>query len=549
MQYESQLKWLAAAMVSGGLLIGCGGGGSSSQGTVEGVTYTINTPAQITKASADDYNQNVYGLVTAQTLKRWKDNWVSERPAGITGKLVILQVSAGSTSGVNGVANAAYIAPNGTLENNALVVTYLTNSGEWTDTRDNGVTKTVTMVPTGEHIDASLNKYNIDPTKDMIVIAQGTGSDSNPMSTGRIWFAMRYWGIDHTHLAQLNGGNCYVSSSVGATLPSLGTCSNGLASADFKAAQSTVPATPGTFTVKRLTADNTKLLANMEDIIWITPSNDADVKNDGVFIWDARNVAQYAAGETAERGDSTSKTNCTARASANAAGTTVVTPSGSTYCAPNNVNDYAWTFQNSGSRQGHPNGTLQLQYTNMLDPYNGYSFKPKSVLQAYMDGHTDQYGYGFVGSKQQNNYGLVGTGNAYQPGDTVYVYCETTVRAQVTGFVSAAILGLPTRYYDGAMTEWNSLSYVTDASGNPVYRADLVTPLILPANSPWRSESKSFFRWAKDAVPPSTVAEREITNAYGRPNLIQLTDKAYKTGEAVSSGSGGGGIPGNPCGG
>jgi 3-mercaptopyruvate sulfurtransferase SseA len=540
MHYRMEMKLAATAVVAAFMLGGCGGGGggSSSSGTVNGVNFAVNSPAQIAQASADDYNNNVYGLITAATLKRWKDNWTANRPSGITGKLVILQVTKGPT--VNGV-DASFIAPNGAAANNAMVVTYQTNSGEWSDTRDNGVTRTVTMVAPGEKMDASFNKYNIDPTKDMIVIAQGSGSYGNPMSTGRIWFAMRYWGIDHTHLAQLNGANYWETSP--------GVSGNGLSAADFKAEASTVPTTPGSFTVKNIKVDNTKLLATMEDMIANTPSTDEDRKNDGVFIWDARNVAQYSAGEIAERGDSASKTNCTPMASP-----TVNPPTGPAYCQPNSVNDYSWTFQNAGARQGHPNGTLQLQYTNMLDPYSGYSFKPKATLKAYMDGMTDQYGYGFVGSKTQSNYGLVGPGNAYQPGDTVYVYCETTVRAQVTGFVSAAILGLPTRYYDGAMTEWNSLSTATDASGNLLTRAN-GSPLLLPFDSPWRSETKSFFRWAKDATPPSTVGEREITNAYGRPNLIEATDKAYKTGESVSSGGGtgggggGGGLPANPCGG
>jgi hypothetical protein len=135
------------------------------------------------------------------------------------------------------------------------------------------------------------------------------------------------------------------------------------------------------------------------------------------------------------------------------------------YCDANNLNDYKWTFQNGGSRQGHPNGTLQLQYTNMLEPTQGYSFKPKAVLQAYLDGVTDIWGYGFVGVALRKQLRSIGCGNAYQDGDVIYAYCETTVRAMVTGFAAAAILGKPVRFYDGAMTEWNSLSYAQASDG------------------------------------------------------------------------------------
>jgi hypothetical protein len=78
----------------------------------------------LAQESADDYNENVNGLITAATLKRWKDDWLNQRPAGITGKLVILQVTAGPPAERSCItANAAYIKPNGTN-----VFTYLSPS-------------------------------------------------------------------------------------------------------------------------------------------------------------------------------------------------------------------------------------------------------------------------------------------------------------------------------------------------------------------------------------------------------------------------------------
>jgi hypothetical protein len=283
-------------------LQGCGGGGEDTSQTENLILATpaaVNTPQDMANEhlaeSHDDYNDNLSGLITASTLKRWKDDWVNQRPAHITGKLVILQVTDGPT--VNGVV-ATYIKPD-----NTNVFTYKTSSGEWTETRDNGVTVTVTMVASGPKMDTSFNKYNIDPTKDMIVIAQGAGSYGNPMSTGRIWYAMRYWGVDTRHLAQLNGANYWEETP--------GVSGNGLVAADFSAAASPLP-TAGKFTVKYLRVDNTQFLASMADMKQVAPTADINVKNDGVFIWDARNLGQFAAGEKAERGDSPTKTNCTA---------------------------------------------------------------------------------------------------------------------------------------------------------------------------------------------------------------------------------------------
>jgi hypothetical protein len=185
----------------------------------------------------------------------------------------------------------------------------------------------------------------------------------------------------------------------------------------------------------------------------ILPASDTNVLSDGVFIWDARNTSQYSAGET----------------SAN----TITS-----------VADYMTTFQNSGSRQGHPNGALQLDFTNMLVAAEGYRYKDKAEFcRPTLDGNVS--GAGFIAGMALPRTSA--SAMPTRPGDVIYTYCETTFRAMITGVVSAVILGKPTRFYDGAMVEWNSLtpgSVITDATGNA----------ILPEDSPWRTDVKSFFR-------------------------------------------------------
>jgi len=462
-------------------LQGCGGGGEDTTALVTQIP--VNTPAAIAQESAASYDDNVNGLITESTLKRWKSNWVNQRPAGITGKLVILQVSAGATAG------GEYIKPNGTN-----VFTYLSPSSEWIQTRSNGVIETPSMVPDGAAMDALLKKYNIDPQNDMIVAAMGEGNTGNAMAQGRIWYALRYWGVDKKNLAILNGGNQWLDDDRG--------LAGELLPADFQATASTAP-NNGHATVRDLLVDNTMLQATVGDMLAVLPANDTNVLNDGVFIWDARNISQYSAGET-----STANT---------------ITP----------VANYMSTFQNGGARQGHPWGALQLDFTNMLVASEGYRYKDKADLQAYMDGNVS--GAGFIdGSYQQ-----VGFGNAYQPGDVVYTYCETTFRAMITGIASTVILGKPTRFYDGAMVEWSSLtpgSVITDATGNA----------ILPEDSPWRTDVKSFYRAASS---PTLVAQRYITDAYAKSsNAIIEADKAYKYGEVIPT-AGTSAPPANPCGG
>ncbi len=468
-------------------LHGCGGGGENSTTTASQIV--VNSPAAIAQVSADNYEQNVNGLITGATLKRWKDDWAAERAKlGLTGKLVILQSTAGP-------AGSEYVKPNGTN-----VFTYLSPSSDWTQVRTNGVIETIQMVPDGASMDALLKKFNIDPRNDMIVAAMGTGSAPNAMGQGRIWYALRYWGVDKKNLALLNGGNQWING-------------NGMAAGDFVATASTAPGT-GTTSIKSLNVDNTQLQATLDDMLRILPGSDTNEKGDGVFIWDARSLGQYSAGEMTEKGEQ----GCA-----------------SAFCAPANPNNYMWSFQNGGSRQGHPNGTLQLQYTLLLDGTKGFAYRSKAELASLLAGGTNADGIGFVGS----DYQLVGTGNAYQEGDTIYAYCETTFRAMITGVASAVILGKPTRFYDGAMVEWNSLSHLQDKNGD----------YILPANSPWRTDLKSFSRPATSAA---LINARTITNAYAsNANAIVSADKAYKTGEAATGGGGGGGggAPTNPCGG
>ena len=471
-------------------LAACGGGGGredTSAGNV--VKITVNTPHTIAQASADNYEENVNGLVTAATLKRWISNWGANRPAGISGKLVIFQATTGP-------AGAEYVKPN-----NSTVFTYLSPSSEWVQTRSNGVIETVSMVPDGASMDALLKKYGIDPANDMIVCGMGTGSTGNAMAQGRCWYALRYWGVDKRNVAVLNGGNQWINT-------------NGMAAADFTATASTPP-NNGTASVKDIPVDNTALQATFEDLLAVLPSTDVNVRDDGVFIWDARSVGQFSAGERLEAGDSG------------------YTACGAAVCAPPTGYDYMRTFQNSGSRQGHPRGTLQLQFTNLLDSTKGFSYKPKAAIATYMSGGADAGGYRFVDA----TYGGVGDGAGYQAGDVVYSYCETTFRAMITGFASAGIMGYPVRFYDGAMVEWHSLSSLPDSTGNP----------ILPADSPWRTDVKSFFR---PAANPANVARRTIVNPYAiHANKIILDDKSYKRGGTGASDSGGGGGPGgNPCG-
>lgn len=489
-------RLVAASMVIA-MLAACGGEDRSGAETTPAASRIVNTPAQIAQESADDYDDNRSGLITGKTLKRWKDNWLQERPAGIKGNLVIFQIS-------KGPAGAEFIKAD-----NETVFSYQENA--WQEERSNGVIKTPGMVLSGAQIDALLRRYGVNPSEDLIVCAPGTGSASNAMIQGRCWYTLRYWGVAADHLAVLNGGNQYLASSEG-----------GWSATDFAATASPVT-NKYAGSVRDLKEDNTALQATLEDVINVLPLEDGNRSTDGIFLWDARSLDQFSAGELLESG------------------------------APPEGYNYTSSFQNGGSRQGHPRGALQLQYTNVL--VNGGAdgrYKSKAEIKAYLDGEVDAAGKGFRDGTLQP----VGSGNAYQPGDVVYTYCETAVRAAITTVASAVILGHPTRLYDGSMIEWNSLSYIADKNGN----------FILPAKSVWRTDVLSFFKPGVQAqIAPRNDASTTpyVVNA-GAEHADEaiLADKAYarandpvdgggSTGGATTGGSttGGSSPPPNPCGG
>jgi len=412
-----------------------------------------STPAQISQTSADNYDDNVNGLITGSTLKSWIDNWSSNRPADITGKLVILQAWEGEEG-------YKYVESNGTD-----VFTYKVDTGEWTETRSNGVIQTRSMVPSGRTMDSFLAKYNIDPAKDMIVCAQGTAGGYQAMLAGRCWYMFRYWGTPKEHVAVLNGGNQWNGENTTLTF----------------ADSSNTPPMSGSASVKDLPEINFALQATLEDMMDVVPAKDGNFTGDGVFIWDARGNNLPAS----------------------------LPDSGSDEYSPDGDSDH----RNGGATQGHPNGALLLSYANIVDSAEGYTFKSKADIASYLNGDTVD-GAQFVDSTLQG----IGSGKAYQEGDTIYTYCETTFRAMVTGFASGAILGKPTRFYDGAMYEWHSMSNVVASDGE----------YILPSGSPWRTDKSewSMYRVASD---PDNISPRSIDNAYANSaNAIINEDLAYK---------------------
>lgn len=467
---------VTALAALGLLLTGCGGGESSS--SANPAVQTVNSPAQIARESAENYHDNVNGLITGQTLMRWIDDWPNNRPDGINGRLVIMQVT-------RGTEGKEYITP----KPGQGVRTYHIDTDRLTQVRSNGVLETRQMVPEGALVDGILKDYNLDPRNDMIVWVVADASNFGAlMRQGRGWYMMRYWGTPHENLAVLNGRAVHDAVMDQSYLGSVATCDEPRIDPD-EDFPDCLPRN-GTVTVGDLPEDNISLQATLQDVL------DAAEGRSDAFVWDARSEGEYMG-----------------------------------------------TAFSSGAMQGHPRGAVVLPYGNLIMDDGSYRYKDKASLERYMNG--EQVDGAMFQRYEAGSLIPVGPGNAYEAGQASITYCETTFRAMITGFATAAILGLPNRFYDGAMTEWNQL-----ASGIQNSAGDFP----LPADSPWAldRQNRSHFVYRDPAdIPPHDIHSPYADNT----NAIVNADRNYRMGNGGGTGGGTGGDdgglapPSNACGG
>ncbi len=403
---------LSAAAVFLGIMVlaGCSG--------TEDDPITINSAAAIAQESNANYNDNTNGLISGVTMMSWLDDWPANRPAGITGKLVILQTGNGAMGQAEGqgAGSREYLR-----HDDINVFTYRVPNDAWAQTRSTGVAYVISMVADGKQMDALLKSYNIDPTRDMIVFVMAYGGYGQNMIIGRAWYMFRYWGIDKKHLGILNGG-----INVDAVIDNTGLTSHN----NYFVPTPSTPPKNGTFTIDQIRVDNTALQASLQEMMVVAKAEGANVNQTtvpagGAFILDARGntTTEYSGGPNATSG----------------------------------------AVANSVAFEGHIAGAVPgpsgygFDYRTLLDSANGYRYLDKTTIE-----------------------GLIMAEN-YEAGSTVYTYCRTSYRAMVTGIATGVILGYPTKIYDGAWIEWGQLALAANNAndsnlpeGSP-WRTDLAS--------------------------------------------------------------------------
>jgi 3-mercaptopyruvate sulfurtransferase SseA len=259
--------------------------GSAGDGGPEGGTpVTVSAPADLPDVSADDYKDNVHGIITGDTLKRWIADWTANRPAGVTGKLVVLQIVPGVA------ASVVHVAEKGTT-----VASYVVPASELTQVRDNGLSRIEAEIPNGTAADAFLKKYGIDAVNDYVVLTFEQLADTQNsivQSVGRAWLLLRYWGYAKERIGILNGSVNWNATTHGLV----------------NTTPQQEPPNNGTTTVRDLRVDNTAYVITLGGVLDVYKGAAGAVPLANVSLVDARGGAEALG---LQKATSTGKTNCT----------------------------------------------------------------------------------------------------------------------------------------------------------------------------------------------------------------------------------------------
>ncbi len=241
-------------------LSGCGDSDDDAK------AVTVLEPKAISFKSDRDYNNNEYGVISASTLTKWLDDWKNNKPAGIDGRLVVLQAGTVSFD-----QNRTFLPHNDT----DVLVYGIPGGGACDPTylRYDGISNTPGAMVAGQNIDGNVNYYQIDPAKDFVVVAVAEGSTAIREIT-RTWWSMIYWGWDMKHIAFLNGSVAY----------------NYADNKDYLVAQpSPMPEITHEYHMSTLKTDRTSLHLYIDEMKEIAKKEDKS----GYFIVDARGSDEY----------------------------------------------------------------------------------------------------------------------------------------------------------------------------------------------------------------------------------------------------------------
>ena len=293
---DNRMKILTSAVTALLLVAGLNGCNSSDNDT---------TPPTL----PNNYDAKTSGIISASTLANYIEDWKNNRPANVTGRLVIFQ--AGDTSDHKFLKH----------DDQNVLVFQIPEGGACDPSymRHDGIANVPGALLDGMHVDGMINMFGIDPEKDYVVFAVGKGA-TTMREVVRSWWVLHYWGWSSERLAFLSGSVTY-DFSASETL------------SKYLVDAPTPPLDPEDYTKYSMrTVNNLRsdLQIYIADMMKIASAEDQS----GYFIADARGTAEY----TAEKSSRTADKNC----------------------GPNH-NEQCYS-----PMQGHIRGAVDLPYTDLL---------------------------------------------------------------------------------------------------------------------------------------------------------------------------------------
>ena len=417
----------------------------------------------IAHRSNDDYAMNNYGIVTADKAAAWITDWKHNKPAGISGKLFVMQM--GDIAGTE----FNYIKSNGVDTFTFDRTAGCTTTGDF---RNDGVSNVPKPVFTGAQMDEAFMAYDIDPKHDMFLLVVAEADGGYYAGAVRMWYTLSYWGVAQKNIAVLSGQASHVlNPEINVDLQSLG-----LTKADLFTAEQSIPPMNGTHTISEIKRDGTILQATTGDMMELV-----DNGTQNAIIIDARSEAEYL-------GTKKAKTEFSV-------------------CGTDGASQCYTAFD------GHIKSAQNIYYTDVINTAD-------ATVDVNLDGIVDDKDASYT-FKDIFDIESIFANTGYVEGQTAYVYCRTGTKASMLTFASSAILGNPTRMYDGSWIQWGKMANAIDTNGVE----------LLPTDTQWRVDVTTYSEsivYNPDADKVSPHAAGSLHLDYTNTNAIIDEDKTYK---------------------
>ena len=464
---------------------------SSFSDFFNGMSKKIKTHKVIRGLNHDQrsYRKNESGLVNADVAAKWINDWESNKPAGVNGRLFVMQVGLlpGETPFIK--------------HDDVNVYTFDRTAGCTTtgDVRNDGISDIPMPIFSGgmTGMDGAFWAYDINPNEDMLLVVVASDEPKNMALATRFLWTMNYWGMKSDHVSIMNGTAMYMFDPAlnprikraGVTSKESMFTANGseyLMAPGGKLfygdqANGIMPAQRMNFqSIKTLpTQTNFELFASMEDMMNVI---EADKRSD--IIIDGRSEAEFNADIETKR----------SKSDANVCGQT-------------------HDQQCYSAIEGHLKGAVNLEYRGVINTED-------AVKDLNGDGVVDSRDASmtFLSKRElKRTFKKLGV----RKNSDVYTYCRTGTRASLITFASFEILNYKTHMYDGSWIQWSKLADATDTYGVQM----------LPADSAWRTDVAKYttnltYNNSIDVAPASLELHPYAPEGSG--NVIVTEDEAYR---------------------